>query len=1309
MKLKLGFVLGYSGSMIPILIKILNNLRKSYFLEYTIITPYKYSEDDLKSLMESNVVLIYSSKLPDDVEDILRKLSREAKVIAIDGEHISLSSVDQSLVSRAAEFMKIGGEENLKSLILLMLKLAGVKEIEVPKPTKILWHGIYHPKYGVFNDVKKYLKVYPYANRPLIGILFYRSDWLYNRTVIIDKLIEELEALDLGVVPVFTYGFRDDRLGSPSHEDTIRKFFLIDNKPIIDVLVKLTSFFLLDHGKSTKWAGEGYRIVHGIELLRKLNVPIIQCLITYRKSPEEWLKDKHGVDCMTIVYRIAMPEVDGAIEPIVVAGVEIGSYGDKKIISIDKHILYLARRIKKWVNLRRKSPSERKIAIILINPPCKGLEANVAIGLGLDVPESIVRLLKYLKENGYNIGNNIPKNGEELIRMILEKRAISEFRWTSIEEIVARGGALDFVDEETYVQWFNELPNNVRERMIKEWGDPRDVLYGKVNRVLIGMIYNNKFVIPGLRFGNIVIIPQPKRGCVGTRCDGRVCKILHDPTIPPPHQWLAVYRWLTRVFKADVIIHFGTHGYLEFLPGKSVGLSWMCWPEISIDDVPHLYVYVVSNPMEGVIAKRRSYATLIDHLYPPMKLADVLDDIESLLTQYSHAKTIGDYNRAMVVYKQLVDRSKNLNIPLPKGVNNPDETIEAIHKYIHVIRNTQINMGLHILGSPPKEPRKLAEYIATICAFDSHRVPSLRRVVAKYLGIDYDELRKKPMEINRVFGTRNSEVLDILYRISVNVLEKLIKLKLIHDKDIISILNNEVKMIKVQIKNVAQNTYHNESIVEEVVKAFKYALSIVDLIRKCKYEMNNLVNGTKGFFIEPGASGSLTRGKIEVLPTGRNFYLIDPRTLPTPAAWKIGKETAEKIIKYYLEKHGRYPESIGQVLWSIDAYKADGEQLAQILYLIGVEPIWDDSGIVKDLRIIPLKELGRPRIDIVVRISSIVRDTLPNYIEIIDKAIARVISLDEPLEMNYVKKHYIENIKKLMSMGIDSERAKKLARYRVFGAPPGAYGAGVNLAIEASAWSNNEDLAKIWIQWSGYAYGIDAYGEPAHESLIVSLENIDIVNRNHVSDEHDIFNCCCYFAYHGGFYNAAKALSKRNDIEIITVDTRDISLTDVRSMDLEAERITRAKLLNKLWIEEMKKHGYRGANEFQRKILHLYGWAAISRVVKDWIFNEIAKTYILNEEMKKWFMEHNIWALEEITRRLVEAAIRGIWKAPRELLEELRKVYSEIEGVLEDDITLPADIQGGSIDIITPNQVSSWSKSLEKIDVLWSKIRRYRK
>lgn len=1298
MKPTITFIIGYGGSMIPALVRVLEELRRRYDFDYTIITPARYSKESLEAMEKSSVVLVYSQRLPDKVEDLLNKIRAKAKIIGIDENHLSLSTVKPSILMKASRLLRLGGRKNIESLVLLTLREAGYEDINVPEPEEVPWHGIYHPKLGVCHSTREYLEHYPYSNRPLIGILFYRSDWLYDRTVLVDRLVEKLEANGLGVIPVFTYGFRDTRLNIPGSEDSIREFFLPDGKPIIEVLVNLTSFFILDHGRSSEWAIKGYQVVHGIELLKKLGVPVIQALISYSKTPEEWLRDPHGVDYMTIVYRIAMPEVDGVIEPLMIAGSKIGEHGEKKLIPIDCQLEYLVRRVKQWVNLKRKKPWEKRIAIILINPPCKGLEANVAVGLGLDVPESIVRLLRRLKELGYNVGEWIPGNGEELVKLILNRKAISEFRWTSVEEIVGRGGAIGFVDKETYLEWFNELPEDVRKKMIEEWGKPEDVLEGRVDKALVGMVYDGKFVVPGIRFGNIVLIPQPKRGCAGPRCDGRVCKILHDPTIPPPHQWLAVYRWITRIFKADMIIHLGTHGYLEFLPGKGTGLSPSCWPQITIDDVPHLYVYVVSNPMEGVMAKRRSYAVIVDHLYPPLKYADVLSEVEQLITQYAHAKNMGDEGRAEVVYKQLVEKAKENNISLPENLEDREKVIEAIHHYIHMVKNTYINMGLHILGEPPREPRRLAEYVATILSSDTPTLPSLRRVMAKYLGLDYDDLRRNPLKQNNRYGKLNNELLETINNLTVRILEKLLEGEQVDEHQIES-------TIKEETARTLGMAHLDTGSLRELIGVFKHALSVAEKIKKSVQEIDNLVRGLDALYIEPGASGPLTRGKIEVLPTGRNFYLIDPRTLPTKAAWMIGKETARKLIEYYLERHGRYPETIGQVLWSIDAYKADGEQLAQILYLLGVEPVWDENGIVKDLRVIPLEELGRPRIDIVVRISGIVRDTLPNYIELIDKAIAKVIQLPEPPEKNYVRKHYLETITELVRIGVKGKDAEKKARYRIYGSPPGAYGVGVNLAVEASAWKTEMDLAKTWIQWSGYAYSSDAHGEPAHDVLVVQLKKVDMVNRNHVSDEHDILGCCCYFAYHGGFYNTVKALTGRDDVEIVTTDTRDPSLTEVRSIRLEVERTVRARLLNKEWIKEMKKHGYRGANEIQKKILHLYGWATTTRMVEDWVFNEIAKTYVLDKEMREWFLEHNKWALEEITRRLIEAALRKIWNPPPQLLEKLREIYNEIEGALEEEITVPADIQGGAIDIVVPDQVKAWSKQIKKIEELVTRIK----
>jgi len=494
-----------------------------------------------------------------------------------------------------------------------------------------------------------------------------------------------------------------------------------------------------------------------------------------------------------------------------------------------------------------------------------------------------------------------------------------------------------------------------------------------------------------------------------------------------------------------------------------------------------------------------------------------------------------------------------------------------------------------------------------------------------------------------------------------------------------------------------------------VEEAFLRAIEIVERIKLSGIsEYKGLFTGLSGGYVSPGASGALTRGKIEILPTGRNFYAVDPTTIPTPYAWKVGVETAEKLIKYYLEKHGRYPESVGQVLWSIDAYKADGEQLAQILYLLGVKPIWRPDGSVGGLEVIPLDELKRPRIDVVVRISGIVRDTLPNYVYLIDEAVSKVANMDEPLELNYVRKHYIEHLSKLIEMGINKDEAKEMALYRVYGDPPGAYGAGVDYAVEASAWKNDMDLAKVWIQWSSYAYTKKGYGKQATEALVLSLTTVDVVNKNHISDEHDILNDDGYYSYHGGFYNAVKALTKRNDIEIVTVDTRDISATKVRGMKEEIERVVRAKVLNPAWINEMKKHGYRGASELLKKIHYLYGWSATTKLVDGWIFDEIANTYVLNEEMRRWFEENNVWALEELTRRLIEAAERGLWNPSEEMKQKLKEVYGEIEGILEESIG-EGDVQGGAIQIYTADDDEHWKENIAFVEEAINKLEKLKR
>ncbi len=764
---KAAFIIGYGAYTLHTLRKVLSEEAERLGLEAVAVSD-STCESELDFIKGADSIFIHSYELPSRVVEALR--SSHGRIVALGEPYASLSTVSMEVAAKAEALYVTGGEGNLRKLVRLMAKLAGL-DVEVGEVEEVPWHGVYHPRLGVFNRLEGYLESYQYSSRPLVGVLFPRSWWLYGRCRPVDGLVEALESEGLGAVPVFTYGYRLALSGVGfTKEDSIREFFFLDGRPIIDALVNLYFFFLLDHGPSSK---QRFEVVSGVELLRRLGVPIIQAVSSFYRSVEEWVKDERGIDYLSQVHCVIMPEVDGLVEPIYLVGSRSTAEGVKKYEAFEEHLRYIARRARRWVELRRKRPEERRVAIVLINPPCKGLEANVAVGLGLDAPESVVKLLWELKRRGYDVGDDLPKSGEELARLILERKAISEFRWTSVDEVVKRGGAAGFVDLDTYMKWFEELPSRAREEMVKEWGDPRDVLAGRAAKELVGMVYDGKFVIPGLVFNKVFITPQPKFGCAGPACDGKVCRILHNPTIPPPHQWLAAYRWITRVFKADVVIHFGTHGYLEFRPGKGVGLSPACWPEASIDDVPHLYVYVVSNPMEGVVAKRRSYAVLVDHLYPPMSMADVLDELDDLLNQYARARQLGEYERAKVVYEKLMEAARRHNIPVSR-VDDPERAVEEVHRYVDVVRGSQVNMGLHVFGEPCRDLRKLSEYVVTAMSYDTHRYPSIKRVLAEYLGLDYEELRGEPLKVNEKWGLTNRELLDKLHVVAVNVLERLL-------------------------------------------------------------------------------------------------------------------------------------------------------------------------------------------------------------------------------------------------------------------------------------------------------------------------------------------------------------------------------------------------------------------------------------------------------------------------------------------------------------------------------------------------------
>ncbi|MHC1579397.1 MAG: cobaltochelatase subunit CobN, partial [Candidatus Alkanophagales archaeon] len=701
-----------------------------------------------------------------------------------------------------------------------------------------------------------------------------------------------------------------------------------------------------------------------------------------------------------------------------------------------------------------------------------------------------------------------------------------------------------------------------------------------------------------------------------------------------------------------------------------------CFPDIAIGDVPHLYIYNSDNPPEGTIAKRRSYATLVDHMQTVMTesgLYGELKELEALISEYKRAEGA----RAHELQHQIWEAARR--IKELEGAQTFEELLERAHKLITQIYNTQIPDGMHIFGEVPRGERKV-EFIRGVLRQE------LRAFARKALSKG-GALSTPDADAGTASDAGTDADAEALMRadeLSRRVVEA-------------ALSGRAADEIFEGLGFGALAPDERRELMEELRRIVERILDVSSRV-DASDEMGSLLKGFGGGYVEPGPSGLVTR-KPEVLPTGRNFYSLDPERIPTRAAWEVGKRLAERLLERYLRDEGRYPENVAMYWMCSDIMWSDGEQLSQILYLIGVEPIWE-GGKVRGFRIIPLEELRRPRIDVTVRVSGITRDNFPNLIELLDEAFHEVASLNEPPELNYVRKHALERFERGASW--------RDATLRIFSSKPGTYGAGVNLAVYASAWKEERDLAEVFVYWNGYAYGKGVFGKEAHEQLVSQLRSVEVTFNKTATDEYDLLGCCCYFATHGGLTAAARAVSGKN-VRAYYGDTRDADAVEVRTLAEEIGRVVRTKLLNPKWIEGMKRHGYKGAGDISKRIGRVFGWQATTREVGDWIFDEIAKTFVLDEEMRRFFEENNPYALEEIERRLIEAVARNLWKPDPEVLEGLRAAYLETEGLLEErmgEVAPGTPLQGGSIDVLTADDVENWGERMRRVRELMDTSRR---
>jgi len=1134
-----------------------------------------------------------------------------------------LSTVEQEDYKEIFKYFNFGGKKNFENLLLYLANRFTGASYEVKAPQPPTWEGIYHPDFENPPTIEEYTAKKIVPGRPTIGIWFHQTQWQGENTSFVDSLIEEIEQQGANVLPVFFSGNKNKALGINGLEWVIENYFMKNGKPTVDVIISALSFSL-----STSLSGST-----PITALKKLGVPIIKAILTCN-TYEEWRDTMQGLSIIDLPSGIAMPEFDGLLITVPIAAMAFSqttSMGARLIQyePIPERVTKLVSLSINWAKLRHIPNSEKKVAIIFHNYP----PGNDTIGhaFGLDSSVSVLNILRNMREAGYKL-DFLPEKGQELIEIII-KGLTNDRRWASTEELAER--AVAKITRAQYTKWFNELPADVREKMEKDWGKPPGKLFS----------YKGELLVPGIVNGNVFIGLQPPRGFLDAPSS-----IYHSPDLAMPHHYHGYYRWIRDVFKANVIMHIGTHGTLEWLPGKSVGLSKSCFPDITISDLPNIYPYIITNPGEGTPAKRRSYCCIIEHLVPAMHNADAYEEIaklEVLLKDYYHAKT-SDRGKLKIMQKQIwetVSQAKldhDLELTEESALSDFDAFLEKLHAYLNELTDAQIRDGLHILGEPPTDSR-LEEFLVALTRLNNGAVPSLRQSIAEMKGYDYDDLIANRGKLNPD-GRTNGDLIKELNNLSFELVKRF------HSEGF------KEQSIDAVTKVVLGGNDPNVKRCLVYIAGF-----LAPALAATTDELTYALSACEGGYVPPGPSGSLTRGMADILPTGRNFYSVDPRAVPSSAAWQVGVALGDALLERYLKEEGKYPENIGIVIWATDAMKTKGDDIAEILYLMGVKPVWEEtSGRVKGVEVIPLETLKRPRIDVTIRISGLFRDTFPNIVNLLDEAVELAASLKEHPEKNYIAKHVATEVRERVTQGADVEKAKEEACYRIFGDRPGAYGCGVGDAIDSKNWKDQKDLSNIYVTWGCYVYGRKNYGISVPEQFKLRLSKINLTVKNQDSREYDILDGDDWYEAHGGMITAVKTL-RGEAPRSYCGDSSDPKRVKVRSTAEETKYVFRSRLL----IQSMKRHGYNGASDLSRTVDTIFGWDATVEAVEDWMYEDITKKYVLDTEMQEWLKEVNPYALQNMVERLLEAIERGMWQATEEMKKELQKIYLDIEGLLE--------------------------------------------
>jgi len=1136
--------------------------------------------------------------------------------------------LSQGIWDTLNRYLTFGGPQNYQQLLLYAHNVLFNRAEPVLPPTKVPQEGIYHPDIPGLPTLTDYLAARVDPNRPTVGIWFYQTYWLNQDLAYIDALIREVERQGANALAIFHVRYPNKILGNRGADATVQEYFLDGDRPRIDVLLNAMMFSLVLAKKEYE------------DILPRLNVPFLQATAMYTPYAR-WQESLQGLSTMEVSFSAAQPEFDGALINVPIASREEAEHDPltgallAKLVPIPERVEKLVSLALNWAKLRRQPNREKKVAIVFHQYPPRNDRIGVAVGL--DTFASVKLLLDRLVERGYQVDKTYD-SGEVMAQEILAQMTYDR-RWQTPDQLAARAQVK--AGPEHYLPWHAALPEGVQAKMVADWGPMPGELF----------VHAGNLHFAGVVNGNIFLTMQPPRGFYEN-----TAAIIHDPHLSPPHLYLMKYRWIKEVFQADAVIHVGKHGSLEWLPGKALGLSASCYPDLAIMDLPNIYPYIINDPSEGTQAKRRSYCGIVDHLPPTYTNADLYEDlakVENLLRDYAEAER-EDPAKLAIIRSQLweavvaADLHKDLEIDEATAQADFPAFLQQLHAYLDEVSDTMITDGLHTLGVPPAD-EALVEFAVQLTRLANGEVPSLREAVVMALGFDYDDLLAHRGErLPHYEGKTGGQIIREAHTLALDLVRRLAATDFQGNPE--------------EIAAAVLGRPHRQ-----VVEVFDYiARTLVPNLRRTTEEMEAVLNALEGGFIRPGPSGSPSRGQADILPTGRNFYSVDPQKIPSPAAWEVGKRLGDALIERCLQETGTYPESVGIILWGASTMRSKGDDLAEILYLMGVRPLWQKgSGNVTGVEIVPLSELGRPRLDVVVRISGFFRDCFPNLVELIDRATQLVAALEEAPESNLIRRNVWRDLEEYQKNGHSREEAWREATLRIFGCPPGTYGAGVAELVEAKAWQTQEDLAENYIRWSAHAYGQGVYGPQKAATFRRLLGRMDVTVKNEDSREYDILSCTDYYNYYGGLITAAKVV--RGELPFALVgDSSDPKRVQVRTTFEEAKHIFRSRVLNPKWIEGLKRHGYKGAGDLSKVMDIILGWDATAEVIEDFMYERFAAKYALDPDMQQWLKEVNPYALQNILDKLLEAIHRGLWQASPEMEARLKEAYLDIEGVIEE-------------------------------------------